>query len=109
MDARSNGDAEALHQHMLVEQVALMSRLSAIPLLVSTVIGAIVAWLAVEDSGVAVAAGWYCASMGMMVLRLRIGQLFTRQPRSYAEGRRWRTAMLLLIVVFGTIWGIPGA
>jgi signal transduction histidine kinase len=98
---------DVLDHRVHAEQVALMCRLTTIPLLGSIFIGAIVAYLAIEDSGTRVAGAWYAASLAIMLIRWRVAHAFLQRPRRYEEVRRWRTAMLVLIAVFGTIWSIP--
>ncbi|HEY4368916.1 MAG TPA: ATP-binding protein [Steroidobacteraceae bacterium] len=106
-DARASLDPETLRQRIATEQVALMCRLTTAPLLGSIVIGAIVAYLAVEDAGVLVSTGWYCASLAIMFIRWRVARAFLQRPREYPEVLRWQSVMLLLIALFGAIWSIP--
>lgn len=98
---------EVLNHRILVEQVSLMCRLSTIPLLGSIFIGAIVAYLAIADSGMRVAGAWYAASLVIMLIRWRVSHAFLQRLRSHAEVVRWRTAMFVLIAIFGAIWSIP--
>lgn len=98
---------EVLNHRILREQVALMCRLSTIPLLGSILIGAIVAVLAVKDSGMRASGAWYLASLVIMFIRWSVAHAFLRRPRSYAEVRRWLALMFVLIAVFGMIWSIP--
>jgi signal transduction histidine kinase len=106
-DAGAALNPEVLNQRILAEQVALMCRLTTSPLFGSIVIGAILAYLAAEDSGVRVAGGWYAASLAIMVIRWQVARAFLQRPREHAEVLRWRSAMLVLIVIFGAIWSIP--
>ncbi len=106
-DARAALDPEVLNQRILTEQVALMCRLTTTPLLGSIFVGAIVAYLALEDAGLQISGGWYCMSLAIMLVRWRVAHEFLRRPREYAEVRRWRSAMLGLIALFGAIWSIP--
>ena len=105
-DARAALDPEVLSR-ILAEQVALMCRLTTSPLLGSIFVGAILAYLAIDGSGLQVSAGWYCASLAIMLIRWRVAHAFLQRPRDHAEVRRWRSAMLVLIAVFGAIWSIP--
>jgi signal transduction histidine kinase len=108
-DARASLDPEVLSHRILTEQVALMCRLTTSPLLGSLLIGAIIAYLAVEDSGLQVSAGWYCASLIIMLIRWRVANAFLQRDRGHDAVRRCRSMMLALIVVFGAIWSIPTA
>ena len=98
---------DVLNHRVLGEQVALMCRLSTIPLVGSIFIGAIVAILAVKDSGMRASGAWYFASLVIMVIRWWVAHAFLRRPRSHEEVRRWLAAMFVLIAVFGMIWSIP--
>jgi len=100
-------DPDVLNRRTLTEQVALMCRLSTAPLLGSTIIGAVVAYAAVEDSGLHVAAAWYGASLAIMLVRLAVARRFLQRPREPEEVHRWLRAMYLLIALFGVIWSIP--
>jgi hypothetical protein len=68
-DARATPAPEVLNHRILREQVALMCRLTTLPLVGSIFIGAIVAYLVIEDSGLRVAGGWYAASLAIMLIR----------------------------------------
>ena len=98
---------ETLQQRILYEQVALMCRLTTLPLFGSMFIGAILAFLAIQDSGYWVSGLWYAACLAIMLTRWRIANAFLQQPREPAEVLRWQSWMLLLIVLFGAIWSIP--
>jgi signal transduction histidine kinase len=108
-DARASLDPKVLSNRILTEQVALMCRLTTSPLLGSTIIGAIIAYLAIEDSGLRVSAGWYCASLVIMLIRWRVAITFLQRARDHDEVQRCRTVMLTLIAAFGAIWSIPTA
>lgn len=105
--ASSVSDSDVLKQRILIEQVALMCRLTTLPLFGSIGVGAILAYLAIEDSGLPVSLGWYGVCLAIMFVRWRVAREFLRKPREYDEVVRWRTAMLILIVLFGVIWSIP--
>lgn len=100
-------DPTALNDRILNEQVALMCRLSMAPLFGSVFVGAIMAYAAIDDSGWRVAGAWYAASLVIMVIRWRVARAFLQRPRETAEMRRWLSAMLVLIVVYGAVWSIP--
>jgi signal transduction histidine kinase len=98
---------EILQHRILGEQVALMCRLTTIPLLGSVFIGAIVAILTIKDSGMRASGAWYAASLAIMLIRWSVAHAFLRRPRGYEEVRRWLAVMFVLIAVFGMIWSIP--
>lgn len=106
-DARPVYDPDALKHRTLVEQVALMCRLTTLPLFGSIGVGAILAYLASEDSGLLVSLSWYAASLAIMVVRWQVTRAFLQKPRSYDETRQWLTIMFVLIVLFGVIWSMP--
>jgi signal transduction histidine kinase len=106
MSARSI-DPEVLDHRILWQQVALMCRLSTVPLLGSVFIAAIIAYCALEDSGPRASAAWYAAALAIMAMRLGVQRAFLRRPREPAEVRRWLRVMYGLIVLFGVIWSIP--
>jgi signal transduction histidine kinase len=100
-------DAKVLDQHILAEQVALMCRLTPIPLFGSVFISAIMAYVAVTDAGLETGVVWYVTALVIMFIRWRIARAYLRYPRTHAETRRWRTVMLVLVGVFGAIWSVP--
>lgn len=103
----SSIDPDILDQRILLQQVALMCRLSVVPLLGSVFIAAIVAYSALEDSGPRACAAWYAAALAIMAVRLGVQQAFLRRSREPDEVRRWLTVMYVLIALFGVIWSIP--
>jgi signal transduction histidine kinase len=109
MDATQAVDSEVLQHRILSQQVALMCRLSIVPLVGSILIGAIIAYTVIEDAGMGVAGAWYAASLAIMLIRWGVAHAFLQRPREPAEVRRWLPWMMLLIVVFGAIWSIPPA
>jgi signal transduction histidine kinase len=98
---------DVLRHRILSEQVALMCRLTTSPLFGSIFIGAIVAYLVSKDAGLPASIAWYGASIVIMLVRWRVAHAFVQRERDYAEVLRWRSGMLLLIVLFGAIWSIP--
>jgi signal transduction histidine kinase len=106
MSARSI-DPDVLSHRILSQQVALMCRVSVVPLAGSAFIAAIVAYAALEDSGPKASAAWYAAAITIMAVRLIVQGAFLRRPRGPAELRRWLMAMYVLIALFGLIWSIP--
>jgi signal transduction histidine kinase len=107
--AQAAPDSDVLSHRILTEQVALMCRLTTSPLLGSIFVGAIIAYLAAEDSGWQVSAGWYCASLVIMLIRWRVATTFLQRARGQDEVRHCRTIMLALIGIFGAVWSIPTA
>jgi signal transduction histidine kinase len=106
-DVRATPNPEVLQHRILYEQVALMCRLTTLPLFGSLFIGAILAYLAIEDSGVLISGAWYAACLVIMFIRWRVSHAFLQSPREHAEVLCWRAVMLALIIVFGSIWSIP--
>jgi signal transduction histidine kinase len=106
-DTRAVLNPVELSQRILAEQVALMCRLTMLPLLGSIFIGAIMAYLVYEDSGLKISAMWYGASLVITAIRWRVAQRFLQYARGPAEVQRYRILMLVLIAVFGAIWSIP--
>jgi signal transduction histidine kinase len=100
-------DPVVLNHRVLSQQVALMCRVSVVPLLGSAFIAAIVAYSALEDSGPRAAGAWYATALVIMAVRLTVQGAFLRRPRGPEELRHWLMAMYVLIAVFGMIWSIP--
>jgi len=98
---------DVLRHRILSEQVALMCRLTTSPLFGSIFIGAIVAYLVSKDAGLPASIAWYAASIVIMLVRWRVAHAFVQRQRDYTEVLRWRSGMLMLIVLFGAIWSIP--
>jgi signal transduction histidine kinase len=106
-DASPISDPDALEHRVLIEQVELMSRLTPLPLFGSIGVGAIMAYLAVQDFGLVASVSWYVAAVAISLVRWQVATAFIRKPREYEEVLRWRSAMFALIVLFGAIWSIP--
>jgi signal transduction histidine kinase len=106
-DAVVSKNNEALNRRILAEQVALMCRLTTIPLLGSIFVGAIIAYVAVADAGGLTSGIWYLASIAIMLIRWRVAMAFLRRPPSELDADRWRTMMLVLIGLYGVVWSIP--
>ena len=101
---------ERLGARVLVEQVTLMCRLTTSPLFGSVIVGAMMAWLAVEDHGSTAAILWYVALLLVLLVRWRAAAACLRRPpRDPAMTRRWRTRMLSLAMLGGAVWSIPGS
>lgn len=105
--AHSPTNPDVLKERVLIEQVALMCRLTVLPLFGSIGIAAILAYLASEESGISISVAWYAAALAIIAIRWRVAHVFLQKPRDYAEVLRWRKGMFVLIVVFGAIWSIP--
>jgi len=106
-DIRATLSPAILRHRILFEQVALMCRLTTLPLVGSIFIGAILAYLAIEGAGPLISGTWYGASLVIMLIRWRVAHAFLERPREPAEVLRWQSAMLALIILFGAIWSIP--
>src|SRR5262245_38453468 len=90
-------EVDAIPRRMLAEQTALLYRPPFPPLAGSVLSGAIVASLAIEDSGLFASALWYGAAMTMMAVRLYAGSRFAGRTYTYDELKRRRSTMLVLI------------
>ncbi len=106
-DSRATLDPDVLQHRILYEQVAMMCRLTTLPLFGSIFIGAILAYLAIADAGLVLSGAWYAASLVIMFVRWRVAHAFLQRPREHAEVLRWHRVMMGLIVLFGAIWSIP--
>src|SRR5712672_1089861 len=100
-------DSELLNQRILAEQVALMCRLSTIPLFGSIFIGAIMAYVAIPDAGLPTSVVWYVTSLIIMIVCWRVAKVYLRRSRTHAEVLRWRMAILVLAGIYGATWSIP--
>jgi len=102
-------DRQALDQRILSEQIALMCRLTTLPLFGSLFVGAIIVYLIVDTSGLKATSLWYCASVAVMVVRWRVAHAFLARPRGYKELHQWQTSIVVLVVLHGAVWSIPPA
>jgi signal transduction histidine kinase len=102
-------DRQALEQRILGEQIALMCKLTTLPLFGSIFIGAIFAYLAVDSAGLRAALLWYAMSLALMMVRWRVAHAFLTRQREYDELRRWHVLMLVLLTLYGALWSIPPA
>lgn len=100
---------EHIETRVLNEQVALMCRLTTSPLAASVLIGAMMAWLTLEDYGLAPALVWYATLLLVCLLRWRIAAGYLRRPRDLAETKRWRTAMMVGAILGGAAWSVTGS
>lgn len=100
--------APSADERVLVEQVALMARLTTAPLFGSIFVGAMLAWLTHTKHGWPVSAGWYVLLMLVTLTRWRVARAYLASARSAAETRRWRALMLTLAAVAGGVWSISG-
>lgn len=101
-------DRDSLDQRILTAQLALMCKLTKLPLFGSIFIGAIIAYVAAKDSSL-YAGIWYTAAIVIMLIRWTIADAFLQNTHDFASVRRWQAAMLVLIALFGMIWSIPQA
>jgi signal transduction histidine kinase len=86
-----------------------MCRLTTSPLFGSVIVGAMMAYLATEDHGVAASVTWYVALLLVLLLRWRVAAAFLRQPRDLADTKRWRAAMMAAAVLGGATWSVAGS
>lgn len=107
--AEAVSNREHIEERVLAEQVRLMCRLTTSPLTASVVIGAMMAWLAIEDYGPGPALIWYIALLLVLLLRWRIAATYLSRPRGLAETIRWRRAMLAAAVLGGATWSVAGS
>lgn len=101
--------AEQLRARVEAEQVRLMSQFTTSPLAGSIFLGAMMAWLCMEEHGIAKAWGWYALLMVITFIRWRVARGYLSQPqRDVTSVRRWRATMLLLAAVAGGVWSLSG-
>lgn len=99
----------ALEDRILVEQVALMCRLTTSPLFASIILGAMFFWLMLEDYGAAASGIWYCALLLVTFVRWRVARAYLSQSDPTPDVRSWRLVMLALAAAAGAAWSIPGS
>lgn len=104
----SGSSAPSLDDRVLVEQVALMSRLTTSPLFGSIIVGGMLAWLTHREHGWAASGAWYALLMLVTLARWRLARGYLARPRPAAETRRWRGLMLTLAAVAGAVWSMSG-
>lgn len=100
--------AQQLRARIAAEQVKLMSQFTTSPLFGSIILGAMLAWLCMEDHGAFAAFGWYALLMLVTLVRWRVARAYLSQPRPFASVWRWRTMMLCLAATAGAVWSISG-
>jgi signal transduction histidine kinase len=101
--------AEQLRARVEAEQVRLMSQFTTSPLAGSIFLGAMLAWLCMEEHGIAKAWGWYAMLMLVTFIRWRVARGYLLQPQRVIESvRRWRATMLLLAALAGAVWSMSG-
>lgn len=98
-----------LEDLVLGEQLALMCRLTTSPLFASIIVGALLAWLTLEDSGVATSLGWYCVLLAITLMRWRLARAYLSSTDPLSGLQRWRFLMLALAALAGAVWSIPGS
>jgi signal transduction histidine kinase len=99
----------ALEDSILGEQLALMCRLTTSPLFASIIVGAMLAWLTLEDAGLAVSLAWYCALLAVTLIRWRVARAYLNSAAPLEHLHRWRLIMLGLAALAGAVWSIPGS
>jgi signal transduction histidine kinase len=100
--------AEQLRARIAAEQVRLMSQFTTSPLFGSIILGAMLAWLCMEEQGAFAAFGWYALLMIVTLIRWRVVRAYLARPRPDASVRRWRVTMLSLAAIAGAVWSISG-
>ena len=108
-DSGKTAAEQALDTRVLREQITLMCRLTTSPLAATVALGAMMAWLTVEDHGTTLSGAWYLALLVVTLVRWRVARTFLRQPPAPDAVRRWRFAMLALAATAGTVWSVPGS
>jgi signal transduction histidine kinase len=98
-----------LEDLILGEQLALMCRLTTSPLFASIIVGAMFAWLTLEDSGLAASFAWYCALVAVTLARWRVARAYLNSIERAPNLHRWRFIMLVLAALAGAVWSIPGS
>jgi signal transduction histidine kinase len=107
-DPRSTVPDPDIEDRVLVEQVALMSRLTTAPLFGSIIIGGMLAWLTHREYGWIASGAWYVLLMLVTFTRWRVARRYLSRPRYAAEARRWRGLMLTFAAVAGAVWSMSG-
>ena len=101
--------AEQLRARVEAEQVRLMSQFTTSPLAGSIFLGAMLAWLCMQEHGVARAWGWYALLMLVTFIRWRVARGYLSTPNhSVGSVQRWRATMLSLAAVAGGVWSLSG-
>ncbi|MFL6547710.1 MAG: sensor histidine kinase [Povalibacter sp.] len=100
--------AEALRARVLAEQVKLMSQFATSPLFGSIFLGAMLAWLSLNQHGALAAFGWYALLMVVTFIRWRVARAYLAQTHSDKAVRRFKNTMLALAAVAGTVWAMIG-
>ncbi len=98
----------SVDERVLIEQVALMSRLTTSPLFGSTYAGAMLAWLTHTRHGWWASIAWYVLLMAVTLVRWRVARGYLSRERTADEARRWRTLMLMLAAAAGGVWSLSG-
>ena len=108
VDTTANTAPASLDDRVMIEQVALMSRLTTAPLFGSTYAGAMLVWLTGQEHGWVASGSWYALLMLVTLVRWRIARGYLAHPRGASETRTWRTIMLALAAVAGGVWSLSG-
>ena len=94
---------------MLSEQVKLMCRLTTSPLAATVLVGAMMAWLTLEDHGLVASGTWYLILLMVTFVRWRVARAFLRLDPAPESVRRWRAVMVTLAATAGAVWSVPGS
>lgn len=100
--------AEQLHARIAAEQVKLMCQFTTSPLFGSIILGAMLAWLCMQEHGALASFSWYALLMLVTLVRWRVARAYLSEPRPQASVWRWRNAMLGLAAIAGAVWSISG-
>lgn len=101
--------AEQLRARVEAEQVRLMSQFTTSPLFGSILLGAMLAWLCMDEHGAVAAFSWYALLMLVTFVRWRVARGYLAEPnRDAATVRLWRTTMLVLAAIAGAVWSLSG-
>jgi signal transduction histidine kinase len=98
----------ALRMRVLAEQIRLMSQYTTSPLFGSIFLGAMLAWLSSKDHGLGPAWSWYSVLMVVTFVRWRVARAYMARAHTDVEVLRFRTVMLSLAAIAGSVWSISG-
>jgi len=100
---------QSLDIRVLCEQVKLMCRLTTSPLAATVLLGAMMAWLTLEDHGPAASGAWYLTLLVVTFVRWRVARAFLHLDPYPESVSRWRAVMVGLAFTAGTVWSVPGS
>ncbi|MGH8176965.1 MAG: ATP-binding protein [Steroidobacter sp.] len=92
---------------LIIDQVTMLCRFAAIPLIGTAFIGAVLGWLMLDDYPVAAVAGWYAAILTLSCVRAQAGRRFLkRRQRTVMDARRCARVMLAGAAASGLMWAV---